>query len=200
MLFDTYKMMLKSLLPGEMRKKMGEGSAGLGIKYLILGAFFAGIISFIIFMGPTLQDLASLGFGGTLIFMLYAFILIMMSVVTLLVGSAVVGVSATYKLARMIGGSGSYNQHLHIFGLVCGGLAVAGAVLAVIPYLGMLLLIVLWVYSMHLAFVIFSDLHKLGFIPALLLAGLPALMGVVLSLVIFAMSSMPIPVMGQAPI
>jgi hypothetical protein len=195
MLSDTYRMMLKSLLPGEMRKKMGRDDAGAGIKFLMLGGLLAPIIGFIILSIPTTTETMAYGIGPTFVFLFYMFVLMLVSVLTVVVGTAVVGISATYKIAKVFGSKATYGQHLYIFGLICGGFAVSGAVFAIIPLLGLILLLLQWIYSMYLAFVIFSELHKLDWPHAAFLGGLPLVAGFLIALTFTLLAGLGMPMM-----
>ncbi|MFH1393943.1 MAG: hypothetical protein ABII71_04210 [Candidatus Micrarchaeota archaeon] len=175
MALNAYIKMLRSMLPNVMKEQLKneKGDVVLGMKYLIFGSLVVALTTFIsmsivILSAPELPSMEAAVFG-----ILYSLVFLFATIPTLLVGSAVIGIALTYKVARTLGGKGAFADHFYHLALLSGGLAVSGGIMLLIPVLNFWLLIAQWMYSFYLAYLIYRNVHKLGQFMSGMLAAFP---------------------------
>lgn len=200
MLVATYKKMLSSLRPGMLREqlKKDKGDMTRGIKVLILGSLvfaLSMVIALLIMMGASMGPLdpAAVAFG-----LAYYMLFTMTVVPVMLVGIAVVGLAVTFKVSQFLGGKGDFASHFYHFAMICGGLAVVGGVMMIVPILNIWLLMMLGLYSFFLGYTAYKSVHKFGAFMAVVMSVLPLLITIGLVLLITAMSVMVTGMYGGA--
>jgi|GEM_PF-5879396 len=199
MFFDTYKKMLMSLHPTKLKAQLKEeGDVGLGLKYLILGSIIFALAAFLTLAPSMTTSILPFGIGATFVWLFYILLVMIVSVPVLLVGLGVISLSLAYKVARLLGGKGKLKDHFYHLAMISGALAITGALFSMVPFLGIVLLLVQWLYSFYLGFIVYRELHKLGTAAALLMGVFPlAVIGIVFLLMLVMSATLPAPVVGE---
>ncbi len=148
------------------------GIVGLfyGLLIAFLGALFAAI--------PGMEFLAALG--------LVAIPIAIVLFAVLEVIGTLIGFGILYVIAKLLGGSGDFKTHYYLPSLYVLPLTVLMLVLAVIPFLGALVNLVLLFYSAYLLTMAFKEAHGLSTLKAALVWLLPVIVLVLFWVVMFA--------------
>ncbi len=138
---------------------------------LLVGAVFA-------FVGSLLSFIPGAGWLGAL-----GIAAIIIMPIAFLAGFAVfqaVYVGIMHLVAGALGGKGGFTQLYYLNAMIFAPVFIISALLGIIPLLGALLSVLLWIYSLYLTVLAVKEVHSLGTEKAVLVWLSPAIILIVL--------------------
>jgi hypothetical protein len=199
MVVNDYKKMVMALVPENLKGQLAKekGDLGTGVKYWILASIVAMVVYAVVLglqmlgfgamMMASESDSSMMGLGmmGGAELLGGVFGLILIPIFTLIGSFIACGVM--WGIAKLLGGTGDFASQYYHFAVPGGGLMIVQSVVGLVPCVGGLVGLVLWVYSFYLAYLIYQSVHKISSGKAIVLVALPVVLAIVAGVLMFLM-------------
>ena len=169
---DVWKQVL--MKPAEtFKREKKNADLGEGAKHILIAGVIVGVLSVIqnAMLGTRISAMLG-GTSGTV------YTLVATPVMTLV--GWLIGAGVLLLVAKMLGGKGSFNTQAWLTALYLAPVSVLAAVLALIPFVGSGLGILVWLYGLYLLTLALCETHEYGMSKAALTWLLPVIVVFVL--------------------